>query len=523
MKFFIQGRSAKVNMKLRQNLVLLWAGIVYLKDSQIGALDTVRRKINPKAKDDVLIGKVVLLLEAELNAPLKPLLNFILNVDEASIDVLRLDITRLFLWRKYGGPVMPFGPLAVLTIPRNRLLERWALKKLDESRDSTGAMEIISTSDYYAIEESSNNKTRIVVKMWKSEMNAIFAVQVLKKIVVPKEEAYLSTYCQGPIQSVLPVTRPRHTARINQPVIEVTIMEDESEEGDDDYEKVKIVYEQDIDTFHGEINQSEDMDYTEYEVIDLSYDENAAADFDDAFQDYIVPLSPSAVSMSEDYNAGDAAATVAEEWTDHMIVDADTSVLNNTASYAESPAELSSSSSITHSLAHSISSQTAETLVVENDAHRGGMVEQAIDVEIASSVAVLPSNSTVSVSTGLLGDRSSAPPVVVAPAKKTLLQSFAHSRGWNALKRTSVVCLDDRMGTSTSIGAQDALKRSRVTTTAATSLASSTDQAKRQQEVHEVNSDATSTVSSSSSILSPTSSTGIRSNTTMVIYQQSNS
>ena len=270
---FSQKRYNNFNiiLKQRQSLVLLWAGIVYLNDSQIGALETVRRNLsNPKInlsenpvaaylnehgleeymheniienenriaaikaaredmvrhKDNVLIQEVILYLEAELKAPLNPLLKFTMDVNSASIDMLRLDITRLFLWRKRGDRLIPFGPLAVLTVPRNRLLERWALKKLldESSRDDTGEININHTSDYYGIKIANNNQTRIDFRT--PEMKDIFAVA--KRNHAGKEEAYLKNYCQGPILSVLSATI--RIARENHPTIEEEDVEEEVED-----------------------------------------------------------------------------------------------------------------------------------------------------------------------------------------------------------------------------------------------------------------------------------------------------
>eukprot|EP01036_Dinobryon_divergens_P032979 gene32979-42673_t len=417
--FFNLERSSIVRIE-HQNLVLLWVGIVYLNDSQIGALDKVRRNRWEDLgyhKKKVSIREVLSYLEAELKVPLKPLLKFTLNADDVSIHMLRLDITRLFLWRKLGGPVIPFGPLAILTIPRNRLLEQWAHNKF---RDSNRAMQIINTSDYYGVKELDNNRTGIVGKTF--EMKSIFA---------------------------------------------------------------GTAYEEEIESFH----------------CDASQNGGQILSTDDAEYESALP----AALIAEDCSAGGAATSrAAEKWINNMIVEADPAFQNNTATNLDLITE-SSSSSITLSLALPISSQKPKTAAEESDGSRDRLVEETADVE------VMGKRSSVSISTGQLGDRPSPLPVLVPRARKSLLQSFAHSPGRNPLKRTSVVCLDDRMEaptTTSSIGAREALKRSKLTSVPATSLVSS------MKRHHQMNCTATSIVSSSST-LSPTSSTGIRNATTM--------
>lgn len=130
-----------------QTLLLLWVGIVYIPDPIIESIDLEAVRVNlGNPSERILTSVIKASLESTLTVRLEPLLKFTMDVDSASVAMLRLEVARLFLWRQLGGPLIPFGPLAVLKIPRNRLLERWALKKLDESRDCNGDMKIIHTS-----------------------------------------------------------------------------------------------------------------------------------------------------------------------------------------------------------------------------------------------------------------------------------------------------------------------------------------------------------------------------------------
>ena len=165
-KKFMRARLRKDALAKEEYLLLLWVGIVYIPDSLIESSDLDAAKVNDREikqlrremeqlrremvrlhkAESLITEKIKSTLESNLKTELTPLLKFTMNADQASADMLRLEIARLFLWRERGGPKIPFGPLAKLKVPRNRLLERWALKKLDECRLSDGKMNIISST-----------------------------------------------------------------------------------------------------------------------------------------------------------------------------------------------------------------------------------------------------------------------------------------------------------------------------------------------------------------------------------------
>jgi hypothetical protein len=153
------------NLPLK-TLQFLWLGLVYIEGNEKTALfrdawQHFQMNRGTNSDNDLDINDVVVYLSSTMGQTLEHVKSssIILDLNTASVEMLRLDVARRAKWRTthYECADIPFGPLTKIKLPRNKLLEQISMLQKGQGQFNNFAYDA-----YFRVDETTGIITPLI-------------------------------------------------------------------------------------------------------------------------------------------------------------------------------------------------------------------------------------------------------------------------------------------------------------------------------------------------------------------------
>ena len=451
-------------------LKVLWFGVVYFHDHELDKFREIwdhfnlGRGIATKCIDFDDVKARIVAIKGELNS--KVVEGDVADIDQENptVERLRCELARLFLWRTGKARLKPWGPLSKLKFPRDRLLERWVLMRKEDMRNAAGQLDISQPDlGYYEVVEV-NEVLEIKTSIPEVQI-MLNQSDVIQKKIQERENAILNAPVNASQSGDTKVKRT--TADVARFVRQLSLEEELDEIADPEPESYDLVSESPSKDSISDDDVDNEIEAEDSSIIDLSEEPMAVIATRDTepvqevLQSPSLPLPPPAASPTVPAQRQREAPDTAPSQTPQRLLPVNREVnipphaialppqpsaqLQQQRHARNSPAQLAQSP-ISSPTVRSGPVQPPTPSVPKSPARPAQSTKKKRTA--ATGLPTLPSNTAVPIQTTSPSSTAVPPtPLIVQPPavpkpKRTLVETITQNRGLKTLKRPTTKMIE---------------------------------------------------------------------------------